>query len=100
MIPGARVRTVMECCGHDGTWAMKRDHFEDSLRWGAKAFEGMKRGESDTLVSDCPLAAIQIEQGVADGRKPIHPIQVLKQAYEGTSAKPRDAESSAKTGTT
>jgi len=93
-IPGAKVRLVAECCGHDGTWAMKAAHFADSLRWGEKAFKGMKRGDPDTLVTDCPLAAVQIEQGLADGRKPIHPIQVLKQAYEGTSAKPIPEERS------
>ena len=28
---------VQECSGHDGTWSMLRENFEDSLRWGRKA---------------------------------------------------------------
>jgi Fe-S oxidoreductase len=33
----------------------------------------------DLIVSDCSLAALQIQQGT--GMKPLHPIQVLDLAY-------------------
>jgi glycerol-3-phosphate dehydrogenase subunit C len=71
------VELVAECCGHDGTWAMKTEYFELSLASGKKAFEGM-RGEG-LLSTDCPLAAIQFEQ--ATGTRPLHPLQVLERAY-------------------
>jgi glycerol-3-phosphate dehydrogenase subunit C len=32
------------------------------------------------MATDCPLAAVQIEQ--ATGVRPIHPIEVLARAYE------------------
>ena len=32
----------MECCGHDGTYAMKVEGFDASKRIGKKSFEGMK----------------------------------------------------------
>jgi len=42
-IPGVTVTTVMECCGHDGTYAMKSETFEASGRIGSKAFEACGR---------------------------------------------------------
>jgi glycerol-3-phosphate dehydrogenase subunit C len=76
-VPGAKVRVVDACCGHDGTWAMKVEHFEKSMKVGKAAFEAMSEG--GLMATDCPLAAIQFEQ--ATGTRPIHPIQVLAAAY-------------------
>jgi glycerol-3-phosphate dehydrogenase subunit C len=35
----------------------------------------------DRVMTDCPLAGIQIEQG--NGKKTAHPIQILNEAYKG-----------------
>ena len=79
-IPGVTVSaTVMECCGHDGTFAMTVEGFEPSARIGKKAFDGMKAAEAGTWSTDCPLAALQFEQHA--GRKPLHPLQILARAY-------------------
>ncbi|MCZ6531729.1 MAG: heterodisulfide reductase-related iron-sulfur binding cluster [SAR324 cluster bacterium] len=74
---GTEVELVTECCGHNGTWAMKKEYFDLSLQAGRKAFAGME-GEA-LMTTDCPLAAIQFEQ--ATGRRPLHPLQVLARAY-------------------
>jgi Fe-S oxidoreductase len=81
LLPGTKVKVVEECSGHDGTWAMKKKNFESSLKWGKRAFTQMSEGEPDTTCSDCPLAAIQIEQGT--GRRPLNPIQILAKSYRG-----------------
>jgi glycerol-3-phosphate dehydrogenase subunit C len=78
-IPGVVPKTVTECCGHDGTYAMKVEGFEPSKRVGAKAFAGMKGTESKVWSTDCPLAAIQFEQHA--GIKPMHPMTILARAY-------------------
>ncbi len=70
---------VDECCGHNGTWAMKKENFKDSLKIGERAFERIRGNEHDIIASDCPLAAIQIEQGT--GEKVLHPITILARAY-------------------
>jgi len=70
---------VDECCGHNGTWAMKKENFEDSMRIGSKAFDKINDNEHDIVATDCPLAAIQLEQGT--GEEVIHTIQVLARAY-------------------
>ena len=79
-IPGAEVTTVDACTAHDGTWAMKREFFELSMKWGEKAFAGMREAEAEYLATDCPLAAIQIEQGI--GVRPCNPLELLARAYE------------------
>lgn len=76
-VPGAKVRVVDGCCGHDGTWAMKTENFEKSLKVGKPAFDAMSEG--GVMATDCPLAAIQFEQ--ATGTKPVHPVELLAAAY-------------------
>lgn len=78
-IPGVKPKLVAECCGHDGTWAMKREFFDLALRNGAKAFDGMRSTECEIWTSDCPLAGVQFEQ--ACGRHVLHPVEVLDRAY-------------------
>ncbi len=79
LIPGASVKLVDQCCGHDGTWAMKKEFFPLSMLAGKKAFDEMKEAEPELTATDCPLAALQFEQAL--GKRPIHPIQVLARAY-------------------
>ncbi len=77
---GAEISTVMECCGHDGTYAMKVESFDASKRVGKKSFDGMQQdADAETWVTDCPLAAIQFEQHA--GKKPLHPMSLLARAY-------------------
>ena len=78
-ITGSNVKTVMECCGHDGTFAMKVEGFDASKRIGQKSFDGMKSEESEVWVTDCPLAALQFKQHA--GVKPKHPMSILAEAY-------------------
>jgi Fe-S oxidoreductase len=81
-IPGVTISaTVMECCGHDGTYAMTVEGFEPSQRIGKKAFDGMAGAEALVWTTDCPLAALQFEQHA--GRKPLHPVSLLARAYRG-----------------
>jgi Fe-S oxidoreductase len=41
----------------------------------------LEKAEADLLVSDCPLAALQMEQ--ARGQRVYHPVEALQAAYEG-----------------
>jgi glycerol-3-phosphate dehydrogenase subunit C len=78
-IPGVVPQTVMECCGHDGTYAMTTEGFEPSARIGKRAFDGMQENKCDVWATDCPLAAIQFQQHA--GVKPMHPMSILARAY-------------------
>ena len=81
LLPDTTVKVVEECSGHDGTWAMKKSNFEQSLKWGSRAFNAMAADHPKVTCSDCPLAAIQIEQG--NGRRPLNPMQILAKSYRG-----------------
>ncbi len=78
-IPGTQPRITMECCGHNGTYAMRTDGFQPSQRIGAKAFDGLQAADAEVWATDCPLAALQFAQHA--GRKPLHPMSVLARAY-------------------
>jgi glycerol-3-phosphate dehydrogenase subunit C len=79
LIPGTTIKLVDQCCGHDGTWAMKKEFFPLSMLTGRKAFDEMKEAEPETMATDCPMAALHFDQAL--GTRPIHPIQVLARAY-------------------
>lgn len=79
LVPGTTVKMVEQCCGHDGTWAMRKEFFPASLLAGKKAFDQMQAVEAKVMATDCPLAAVQFQQAI--GQRPIHPIQVLARAY-------------------
>ena len=85
---GASVTPVIECCGHDGTYAMTVEGFEPAQRAGANAFRDMKAAEASTWSTDCPLAAIQFRQFA--GVKPMHPMTILARAYRGDPFPPAD----------
>ena len=79
---------MMECCGHNGTFAMKVEGFEPSARIGKKAFDGMRDAKAEVWATDCPLAAIQFKQHA--GKKPLHPMSILARAYRGEKFEPTD----------
>jgi len=67
------------CSGMDGTWGMKKQYFEPSLRVARGLCEGMMDAQPATCVTDCALSALQIRQGT--GLKAVHPYQLLAEAY-------------------
>jgi Fe-S oxidoreductase len=85
LIPGAEVKRMQACSGHDGSWSVKKEYFEASMKVGKPLFKFMK-AEDCCTATDCPLSAIQVQQ--ATGKKPIHPIVVLAQAYGLDVGKP------------
>jgi len=80
LLPGARVHFVDKgCSGMDGTWGMKKQFFELSLKVGGALIRGIKEANAEFVVTDCPLAGLQVEQGT--GLKPLHPAEVLQKCY-------------------
>ncbi len=78
-IPGAQVHVVEKCSAVDGTWGFKKEYYELSLQTAKPLFDAIASTGAPVTATDCPLAALQIEQGT--GRKAKHPIQVLADAY-------------------
>jgi glycerol-3-phosphate dehydrogenase subunit C len=78
---GGDVTLVDKCCGMDGTWGMKKEYFEESLKIAEGAARKVESSEPDVVAADCSLAGLQITQKT--GRKAFHPVKILKAAYQG-----------------
>lgn len=79
-LTGAPVEVIERCSGHDGTWGVKVEFFELSMKIAAKAVREVEAVEADLIVSDCPLSGVQLTQA-GGGRPTLHPIEVIAQAY-------------------
>ena len=83
-IPGSQVTTVERCSGHDGTWGVKTEYFENSMKIGRPVFRQMADPGPDYVSSDCPIAARHILQGMAESgasAQKAHPLSLLRKAY-------------------
>ncbi len=80
-IPDTTVNTVERCAGHDGTWGVKSEHFEMSMKIGGPVFNRMKEQTPDYVSSDCPIASRHILQGMKEDHEKQHPISLLRIAY-------------------
>jgi len=84
-IAGAEVEMLDACSGVDGTWGMQARNYEHSLKIADKLLASVERSQADHVATDCPLAALRIEEGT--GRKAVHPVVLLRDAYGlGSSA--------------
>jgi len=81
LVPGTTVEVLERCTGMDGTWGFKREFYDASLAVARPLLRDVDALDPDAVVSDCPLAALQIEQ--ARGRRVYHPVEALLAAYEG-----------------
>src|SRR5258707_4710255 len=82
LIPGTTLNTVERCSGHDGTWGVKSEYYENSMKIGRPVFRQMGGNEPDYISSDCPIAARHIEQGMGETRAiKAHPLSLLRKAY-------------------
>ena len=81
LVPGTTVGVLERCTGMDGTWGFKSEFYDASLAVARPLLRDLEAMGPDLVVSDCPLAALQIEQ--ARGGRVYHPVEALLAAYEG-----------------
>ena len=81
-IPGTEVTTVERCAGHDGTWGVKTEYYENSMKIGRPVFRMMAEPGPAYVSSDCPVAARHIRQGMGETSAiKAHPLSLLRRAY-------------------
>ena len=83
-IPGTELTTVERCSGHDGTWGVKTEHFDNSMKIGRPVFRQMAETSPAYVSSDCPIAARHIMQGMGEtsgNAVKAHPLSLLRKAY-------------------
>ncbi len=81
LVPGTEIETIERCSGHDGTYAVKSESHEISMKICRPVVSRVQAANADHYASDCPMAGHQIENGLRDGRRPEHPLSLLRRAY-------------------
>ena len=81
MIPDTKIETIERCSGHDGTYAVKSEFHEASMKICRPVVDRVLASASDHYSSDCPMAGHQIENGLNNGKAPEHPMSLLRLAY-------------------
>ncbi len=82
LVPDTQIDTIERCSGHDGTYAVKSEFHETSMKICRPVVSRVQKAESDHYSSDCPMAGHQIENGLKDDeREPEHPLTLLRIAY-------------------
>ena len=82
LVPDTEIEVIERCSGHNGTYAVKREFHEVSVKIGRPVVQRVASASADHYSSDCPMAGDQIAHGLADqGKGPEHPLSLIRYAY-------------------
>lgn len=81
LVPGTEIEAIERCSGHDGTYAVKKEFHEISMKIARPVVNRIKKFEADYYSSDCPMAGDQLANGMDDGSDAVHPMSLLRMAY-------------------
>ena len=87
LIPDADIGVIERCSGHGGTFGVMKDTHQLAVKVGKPVARNVTKSDAKTVVSDCPLAAKHIVQGVeyldSSAKLPeaAHPVEVFARAY-------------------
>lgn len=76
------------CCGLSGTFGIKTDNFDMSMKIGLPLFNKINRSRPDVVATSCGVCQSQIGQGVKtsddgkDGAQVVHPLRLLYEALK------------------
>jgi Fe-S oxidoreductase len=81
LVPETQVEPIERCSGHNGTYGVKREYRDTSMKIGKPVFRRVADSGADHYSSDCPMAGHQIESGLEGNKEPTHPLTLLRTAY-------------------
>ena len=82
LVPDTKLELLERCSGHDGTYAVKSEFHDISMKICRPIFNKVQQTKPDYYGSDCPMAGHQIENGLSeDMPAPTHPMTMLRIAY-------------------
>ena len=82
LIPNTKLEVLERCSGHDGTYAVKSEYHEISMKICRPVVKKLKQAQANYFSSDCPMAGHQIANGLDDHSEPVHPMTLLRIAYD------------------
>jgi FAD/FMN-containing dehydrogenase/Fe-S oxidoreductase len=81
LIPGLTLLKIQDsCCGIAGTFGMKEENFDLSMKVGSRLFAEIEKATPEVVLSGCGTCQIQINQGT--GIEVIHPMTLINQAFQ------------------
>lgn len=81
LVPDTQIDTIERCSGHDGTYAVKKEFHDISMKICRPVVNKVKKFEPDYYASDCPMAGDQIQNGLKSDEGASHPLSLLRKAY-------------------
>ncbi len=81
LIPDTGIEVIERCSGHDGTYGVKREYRDASMKIAKPVIDRVRASGADLYASDSPMAGRQIASGLDGGRKATHPLSLLRMAY-------------------
>jgi Fe-S oxidoreductase len=81
LVPGTELEIVERCSGHDGTYGVRAGTYARSQKIARPVISKVQKMNVDYLVSDCPMAATQIADGLELKHGETNPLTLLRKAY-------------------
>ncbi|MEX2524062.1 MAG: heterodisulfide reductase-related iron-sulfur binding cluster [Gammaproteobacteria bacterium] len=81
LVPDTSIEVIERCSGHDGTYAVKSEFHDISVKICRPVVNKIKGAEVDHYISDCPMAGDQIQLGMKDESHAESPFSLLRRAY-------------------
>jgi glycerol-3-phosphate dehydrogenase subunit C len=81
LVPGTDIAAIERCSGHDGTYAIKSETYDNAMKIARPVVNRVKQAEPDTFGSDCPMAGRMIAHGMEGAGAAEHPITMVRKAY-------------------
>jgi len=81
LVPATNVTAQERCSGHDGTYAVKKETHDKSVKIARPVVRKIDQQEPDHFMSDCPMAATHIANLSQKVDKAQHPMTLLRMAY-------------------
>ena len=81
LVPDTEINAIERCSGHDGTYGVRNDSWAKSQKIARPVISRVKKMQADYLVSDCPMAATQIADGLELKHGETNPLSLLRKAY-------------------
>ncbi len=81
LIPGTEIEFIERCSGHNGTYGVRDETYELSMKILKPVVRRVESANVDYVTSDCPMAADHIAHGMGGSKPALHPISLLRQAY-------------------
>jgi len=81
LVQDTSVTAIERCSGHDGTYAVKQETRDRSVKIARPVVRKLDEQPPDHFTSDCPMAATHIANLSAKVERAEHPMTLLRMAY-------------------